>query len=308
MTTKEKRTEPPFTKIIRFKKHRGLTNTYDVELNNIHKLNKFCSIECHIVIYPYSRKISSNDFAVYPFEEYVKDIQSHQRSAYAKISNSMNNYFGLFMGLLITLVFFFLKRADLYSIESIVSVFGAYILGKELWDDIENFMINLTKTWRLRYIERYYSYQLEKQTTLTHYSYLAKKQRYGKSSLMPEKMDFIEQSNSKTIRMFFNITDIKPATDDSAHILSIHIDPRIVKEFEKQGYMLGVKISFNIKRFLFLRCYEFFQSINGDSLGCLDEKSQWVPDTVFSRNTLLAGRIKFFINTKQIKNRRIITD
>jgi hypothetical protein len=47
-----------------------------------------------------------------------------------------------------------LKQCD--SVESIVSVIGAYFVGKELWDDIENLMIAISKDWRVRYLDRYY--------------------------------------------------------------------------------------------------------------------------------------------------------
>lgn len=298
--------ELPFKNIITFQKNPELQNTFDVELNKIHELGMFHSLECHLVIYPYSRKVSSRDMSLYPFSEYVKDILSHQRSAYAKIVSPMSNIFGLLMGIVITIIFFFLKRADLYSIESIVSIFGAYVIGKELWDDIENFMINISRKWRLRYIENYYSYKLEKQTTLTHYSYLAKKERYGKSSLMPEKMDFIEQSNSQTIRMLFNIKDLKSGHGPSAHVLSIHVAPNLLNDFEKRGYMLGVKISFNRKFLFIFRCYEFFQSISGNSHGCLDNNCEWIPEGIFYRNTVLIGRVKLFLNTGMIENRSMI--
>lgn len=296
----------PYCGIITFKKNPELASTFDVEMNNIPELRKFSSVECHIVIYPYSRNINSKNISVYPFQEYVNDILSRQRSAYERISSPMSNLFGLFLGLLITLVFFVLKREDLYSVESIVSVIGAYIIGKELWSDLENFMINLTKNMRLRYIEDYYSFELEKQTTLTHYSYLAKKERYGKSSLMPDKMDYIEQSNSHTIRMFFNSDSLNLMHGASVHLLSLHIDREKFKEFEKRGFMLGVKISLNKKRTVFQRSFEYFQSIHGMETGCLDEKCTWVPGGIFSRNTLLAGRIKYFKSTGLIKNETMI--
>lgn len=297
----------PYRHIIAFKKNAESSNTYDVEMNNISELQKFSSVECHIVVYPYSRNITSKNLSVYPFQEYMSDILSHQRSAYDRIISPMSNLFGLFLGLVITIVFFFLKREDLYSVESIVSVIGAYVVGKELWDDFENFMINLTKKLKLRYIENYYSFQLEKQTTMTHYSYLAKKERYGKSSLMPEKMDYIEQSNSHTVRMLFNADVIKTVHGDSAHILSIHVDKDKSAEFEKRGFMLGVKISFNKKRPGFIRSFEFFQSIHGKAPGCLDENCEWVPDGIFYRNTILAGRIKYFRGTGLIYNQDMIS-
>jgi hypothetical protein len=123
---------------------------------------------------------------------------------------------------------------------------------------------------------------------------------------MPEKMDFIEQSNSQTIRMLFNINDLKSGHGPSAHVLSIHVDPNLLNDFEKRGYMLGVKISFNRKFLFIFRCYEFFQSISGNSHGCLDNNCEWIPEGIFYRNTVLIGRVKLFLNTGMIENRSMI--
>ena len=118
--------------IIRLQKNKDLPNIYDIEMQQLDELAQYDSVECHIVLYPYSRKICSKDIKFYPFEEYVKDILSHQKSAYAKSSSQFNKIFGLLLGLLITIIFFKFKPDDLFSVESIVSVFGAYFVGKEV--------------------------------------------------------------------------------------------------------------------------------------------------------------------------------
>ncbi len=296
----------PFQNIVRFHRNEELPHVFDVEMANVERLNKFHSLECHITLYPYSRKICATDFTFNPFEEYVKDILSHQRSAYVRIHEHFKNIFGLCLGVLIILAFALYDRSQLTSIESIISVFAAYFIGKDLWDDIENFLINLTQRWKIQYSDRYYIYELEKHTTLTHYSHFAKQCRYGKAPLLPEYMDFIEQSNSQTVRMYFNMKDFQSLDNESAHILSIHIKPSLLEEFEKRGYMFGVKVSFNKHLFGFRRCFEIFQSLHNNKKGCLDNNNEWIDETIFYRKTWICGRIKLFLKKGFIPDESMI--
>lgn len=295
-----------YNDIIKFFKNSELPNVYDVEICKLNELRNFDSFECHIVLYPYSRKISSENISFNPFEDYAKDISTRQRSAYIRINKSFNDIFGLFIGLIIGIIFYFFKPQELYTVEAIVSILGAYFIGKDIWDDIERFLIQLSQNWKIKYLENYYSYQLEKFTTLTYYSALAQKNRYGKASLMPEKMDFIQKCNSLTVRMFFHIKDLKMLKDNTAHLLSIHVDSDLLQEFKEKGFMLGVKISFNKKILCFLKCTEFFQSLNNKIKGCLDEKGQWTDNAIFFRNTISIGRLKYFRKKDVLENESLI--
>lgn len=296
----------PYNDIVRFKKNDELPNIYDVELRHAQYLRQFSSVECHIVLYPYSRQICSNTLKFYPYEEYVKDILTQQKSAYYPLNSQFDKLFGIFMGVLITVIFFKFKPGDLFSVESIVSVLGAYFFGKELWGEIERILIDVSKTWRIRYIEQYYAYRLEKHTTLTHYSYFAKKHRYGKASLIPEKIDFIEKSNSQTVRMLFNMKDICSFQETSSHILSIHVDADLVEAFEREGFLLGVKLSFNRRVLGWVKSLELFQSLHNYAKGCLDQTGKWVDGGIFYRKTLRFGRFKMFLKHGLIHHKSII--
>lgn len=304
-----KETQPvtiPYHDMIRLHKNEEIPNVYDVEMKQFEHLQKYDSVECHIVLYPYSRKICSENIKFYPFEEYVKDILSSQKSAYIPIHSQFHEMFGLLMGLILIVIFALFKPTELFSLEAIVSVLGVYFVGKELWDDIERMLIDISKTWRLRYQENYYAYQLGRHTTLTHYSRFAKKNRYGKVSLLPEKMDFITQSNSQTIRMCFVIKDLRSSQDSTGHIFSIHLDPALVQEFEQEGFMFGVKLSFN-KDFLgVVRHFELFQSLHKGSKGCLDKNGEWTEGGIFYRKTLTLGRLKLFIKSGLLHQETII--
>jgi hypothetical protein len=112
---------------------------------------------------------------------------------------------------------------------------------------------------------------------------LAKKQRYGKSILLPARIDFIKQSNSQTLRMCFDTRDWDSLLSDGdlgtrsradecqpglpardckpAHIHSIHVDAGLMDDLQRDGFLFGVKLSFG-RRFLFLtRSLELFQSL-----------------------------------------------
>ena len=301
----------PCCDVIRMRRNEDIPNIYDVEMRHLDELRQYDSVECHIVLYPYSRKLDSENIGVHPYEEYVKDILSFHKSAYASAGSQFNKLFGIMIGLLITAIFFKLKPSDLFSVESIVSVFGAYFVGKEIWDDIERNLIEISKSWRLRYQENYYAYRLEKRTTLTNYSWFAKKQRYGKTPLLPEQMDFIEKSNSQTLRLYFNMNDVGASGSwelmaSSGHLFSLHLDPGLIDELEREGFLFGVKLSLN-KQFLgFTKRLELFESLHRDSKGALDEHGLWVDNALFYRRTLSCGRIKAFLKSGMLPNQSII--
>ena len=297
----------PFQHIVALHKNADMPNLYDVDVEGFDRLKRYHVVECHTVLYPYSRKVGSQHIAFYPFEDYVNDVISRQRSAYASIRSHFNEVFGLLLGLIIALVFAGFQPQALWSIESIVSVFGAYTIGKQLWDDIERAMVNLSKNWRVRFQDSYYRYRLEKHTTLTSYSCLAKQRRYGQAALLPEKIDFIKQSNSQTLRMAFNMRELRIDPGPVAHLHSIHVQPEQLGDLEREGFMFGIKLSLN-KRFLgFTSNYELFQSIDSCLRGCLDERGEWIEHGVFYRRTLTWGRLKWYISRGIIYDRTIVT-
>lgn len=303
---------PIYQQIVHLRKNADIPHIYDVEMNHLDELKQYDSVECHVVVYPYSRKVGAHHFKFYPFEEYVHDILSHQKSAYEAISNQFDKCLGIFLGIVITAIFAIFNPKDLLSVQSVMSVIGAYFVGKELWDDVENTLIRMTKQWRVKYVDNYYSYQLEKHTTLTMYSSFAKKQRYGKTTLLPECIDFIEQSNSQTLRMYFNMADIDLAQccdgefSTTRHLFSIHVKPELLEEFEREGFLFGVKLSLNKKSFGITRSDELFQSFDNRAQGALDEQGIWHDDSIFYRKTMRLGRIKCFLKSGMLSHQPVI--
>jgi hypothetical protein len=282
---------------------------FEVELNCLDQIKQFYDeLECHLVLYPYSRKIVSKRYHFTPFEEYIRDIANRHRSAYRPISEKMNKTFGLILGSTIALFFAKFKLDDLFSVESVVSVFGAYLLGKDLWTDIDHFLINATKNYRFRYTDAYYYYELERNTTLAQYSHFARQQRYGKQQLLPQKLDFIENSNSQTVRMLFKTKDWKNSTETSAHILSLRFSPKILDLLHDEGFMLGVKWSFNRQRRLSCQHFEVFQSLHKQTPGSINEHGVWNDNAFFFRQTTTFGRLKYFASSGMVNREKSLID
>lgn len=299
-----------YQKLIRIRKNKDIDSVWDVEMKGIKDTSGFDSLECHIVLYPYSRQINSLNFQFHPFEEYAKDINLKQQSAYSKIVTNFNKFFGLILGLAITLVFVLIKPEDLFSVESVVSVFAAYAIGKEMWFDLEKYIINFFNKSALRKIIRYqkdyFKCKLERDTTLTKYINLAKINRYQRTTILPQKMNLIQNNNSKTIRMLFDLKCIEELKDSSSHLLSIHINKNKLTTFESRGFLLGIKLSFNKKTLGTTSSYELFQSLNNYESGCVAENGQWIKDSVFLRKTLSVHRLKFYLSTKLLNDEHII--
>ena len=225
---------------------------------------------------------------------------------YAVALDPKGNTFGLFLVLIIAVLVLIFKPWALISIEAIAAFFGVYIVGKQLWKDIEIMLFNVTKDRKICYPERYYRYQLERNTTLTRYSALAKEKRYGKASLLPDKIDYIPKSNSLTLRMYFSPATLDSFEDPNAHILSIHIDPKLEREFDEKGFMFGVKLGLNRHRLVGRCSSELFQSISKDSIGCLNMNGEWVENASFHRDVALLGRLRFYRDERIMENRSII--
>ncbi len=301
--------DKPYPKI-RIVQNKSHTHILDIELAGFEEWKKYDSLEFHWVVYPYSREVAANNLEFHPFEEYVKDILENQKSAYSKIQPSAPKRFGIFLGLTAALIVGYFHPQDFVSMEGIVSFFGAYIAGKELWADFERYLIGFSRNLKLRYIEPYYSYRLEKNTTLAQYSAFAKKHRYEKKAIAPELMDYIEQSNSKTVRLKYDsLNMINSVPKESLHLLSLHFDPDKKDAMTKEGYLLGVKISLNKRKGLFIKNTELYQSLSMNENGALNPDGEWKSGMFAKRISFTAGRWKYFREySKMIEGKIIVQD
>lgn len=293
--------------LIHLKQNADFANIYDVELGNLAALKKYDSVEVHLVLYPFSRQIVADRYKFYPFEEYADDISEHRRSLYTRVPHPANSLFGIFLGVVIILFFLAIKPSDVVSVQSIVAILGAYFIGKDLWQDIEALFVTVSKDWRLRYQIGYYAYHIERNTTLTNYSALAREQRYGKASVLPEQMEFMSNSNSKTIRMKFSKNDLQFFQENALHILGIRIEPALVDDFVNAGFMFSVKVSLNERAFVLRRAHEFFQSLNHGHRGCLDLHNDWTPDAALAREAVFLRNVRYLAARRILPAIKLVT-
>ena len=286
-----------------FKINHTQKGIYDIELQNLDKLRNFSSVESHILLYPFSRNVTSDNITCNPFQEYVEDIRDGFASTYSKISFVFNNILGLVMAVIIFLLFLIFVPSAFLSIDSVVAIFAAYIIGKELGDDLELFLVNLSSKWRIQFYKDYFKYKLERATSLTNYTSYAKKYRYGKDSILPNKMDFDKRSNSDIVRLKFRKEDL--GVENTAHILSLRISDKSIKDFEKEGYMVGFKLCFNEEKKFYIKSHEIFQSFFKGNVGCLNSENKFVKNNVYIREVFKRGRIKYN-SRKGIAKGRII--
>ncbi|MFH1307358.1 MAG: hypothetical protein ABIH72_00720 [archaeon] len=286
-----------------FRVKKSQKGTYDIELQNINELRKFSSIESHILVYPLSRNINADHILCNPFEEYVQDIKEGEDSVYSKISLSFNKVLGLVMGIIILLFFWMFAPEAFLSIDSVVAIFAAYIIGKELGQDLEMFLVNISSNWRLQFYKNYFNYKLERATTLTNYTRYAKRYRYGMESILPISMGFDKRSNSQIVRLKFKRKDL--GDRNNIHILSIKVLDKVVNEFEKEGYIIGFKLCLNNRKIFFTKSIEIFQAINKNIIGCLDGADKVLKDFIFFRKVIKISRIKFNSRTGIRKDRII---
>lgn len=293
--------------VVLLRRNGEMSGVFDIALKNIQTIKSQCHFfELHAVLYPYSRQIKSDNYHFLPFEEYIEELSEHKRSAYFTISDYANRWFGLYFGGIIAFIFALFRPSALLDIEAVVSIFGAYLLGKDLWTDIERSLIKATQNRKICFQDRYYSYQLERNTTLSNYSMFAKKQRYGIVHLLPDKLEFIENSNSQTARLWFDMKSWGDLEDDIAHVFSIHFDKNSVQYLDEEGFLFGIKLSFNQRKWYGLQQTEIFQSLHQKQLGCLDQKARWVEQSAFYRKTLSVTRFKYFKSNNVLKEKAYI--
>ena len=268
---------------------------WDLHLHNLPLIAQNChQLECHIVVCPYHRAIQAADFHFMPFEEYINDLASKHTSTYRTINDRAHKYFGLSLGAILSAFIGYYNPKDLLTVEGLIGIFGAYLLGKHLWGDLARFLELQTQNWRLRFTEQYYAYELHTSTTIATYNKLAKQRRYGRAQITPQKIDFIEHSNSQTLRLCFSSAELKAQLDETYHLLSIHVNKDKQTNFSPDNLLLGLKLSFNTKKWFGWRCFEVFQSLDGNKPGCITTHNTWIDEDVFYRITRRWKRLKYF--------------
>lgn len=265
-----------------------------LELDSEKLNNSFDDLEITSYLYLYDKKTTAENILFSPYEEYSKEVTVGKRTTYSEISNFGNKVFGVLVGLIIFLIFFIFKRSEIFSIESTVSILGAYAIGKEMWTDVDSFLSTLTKNRPIRWLPQNYFFKKENFGTVQRFWNYARQQRNKSTTILADKFDFITHSNSKTLELYFKKKELNKG---NPLFLKISLDD--VDDFKKKNFMLGFKVA-KIKRRIFLNIStETFQAISIGKIGTMDRK-KWVENKSFVRRTLSIGRLKFYLSSKLV--------
>jgi hypothetical protein len=292
-------------RLLSVSKNRQHSNIYDVSLTAVDFVRDYSELEISFYLYPYSRKVSTSNFQILPYEDYAHDVSSNRRSTYKLIKYQADKLFGIVLGLIIILVLSALGSRNFNDAESIVAILATYAIGKELFVDFDNFFINLTKAWRTKWLGVSYSYQREDFGTVQRFWKIARNKRNQLPYILPRQFEYISHSNSKTIDMIFSQSDLKALQGPSSGIASIEVD-EIAQQHLTNQFMFGVKITLVAKYLFWKRNTEIFQAIDAGQVGTVTANGSWATDQALVRSTFRVGRLKYYRDLSLIENLDII--
>jgi len=258
------------------------------------------ALELSLLFYPYARTLDASAFSLSPFEEYARDVGQGRRSLYAALGTIGDNVFGVLLGAAIALVFVVWKPTDIASVQSVVSIFAAYAIGKEIWNDVDRALVGATAGRRLRWVDQEYFFVREHFSTMQRMWQRARVHKYQQAHVLPTRFDFVTQSSSKLVELCLTAQDLahrdgEGAAVGASHLASIQIKPEHLAELHAGGFMIGVKIAVvqKIAGLVWARD-EYFQSLDRGELGALDDAGVWHAGAALKRRTLQIGRVKWY--------------
>jgi hypothetical protein len=282
------------------------SNTHQLEvfLQDVPTLRKYQKIEVTVSYYPYQQISRTQGFHFEPYEDYVSDLADGKRSTYQEKEETSAQVFGLLLGATIFGFFAYFNPALLISVESFVSIFASYTVGKELWRDLDLYLQNTSKSWKVRWIEQTFYYALQQFGTLQRFWQLARFKRFGYTITLPSEIDFISHSSSKTVEMSFEISHFA-LNQQSARVLRILL-PAGSKSNLKNGLVIirfGLVESFGV----FSHVTEYYQASNKGSIGTLNLADKWFKNKSLQKKFWRIGRLVWFTQEARLTNTQIIS-
>jgi hypothetical protein len=292
MPLQSKKIQPFFQHAFSFRRNAKASEVL-VTLNHLPKLAEFAAAEVTLSFYPYDKNLDADSFRFLPYQEYLEDVQHGQRTTYQPSNFIGDKFFGLWLSTMAFSLVGLLNPTKLYTLEAVLSILGAYALGKELWNDVDDFLIRLTKNWSLQWHEADYYYQREDFGTVQRFAQFARLKRYGNETTLASKLDFVTHSNSQTIDLYFRHSDLSHPNQKSARILSCEfVEPKKVRKSKVKG-LWTAKISVHKSLLGFRLVQEAFQAEDATVSGTLDVGNHWKKGKVRVRQYLKIGRLSW---------------
>lgn len=270
---------------------------------------KFNQLEIIYFLYPYHKELSADSFKLLPYEEYIKDLSIGNRSSYFLLDNSSSRIFGILVSLFIFVAFALFRPSELFSLQSVVALLGAYLTSREMWIDIDNFLVRISNNWLFSWRPTQFFYERENFGTIQRFWKIARKQRTGSETILASKMDFNSHSNSKTLELLFTNTDLKTAKHKKVIFSTINFtDKKQNKIWNHSAFMFGCKMSLIKKWLLMSFVTEYFQAIEGTKCGATDYQGNWKEGKFLIRNSILLGRLKIYFGSRWLEGFIIKSD
>ncbi len=249
--------------------------------------NNYTEFELSLVVYPLNTNINADDFLILPFDEYTDEAEDEQRSAYLPKVDNVSKVFGLIISIVILIFFLIFLPQDLFSVQSVISILGAYTLGKDFWKDIENVLVKLTQNRRLSYKENQYYYFLKRNSTLDEFLEYSRELRYKANFFFPQKMDLIKESNSKTFKGFYK-------NFEKGAIL-------FIKNLKNEDFNYSFSMKFSgIRKVLFIEFIdEYFQLLNDSASGAV-VNDELLNDKVLVKRIVRIGNLKWYVREEVV--------
>ncbi len=275
-------------------------------LNHVAELKKFQEVEVSVSFYPYQRQVKADHFRFEPYEDYVADIVEGQRSTYQEIHSIAPQGFGMLLGTAIVSFFLFFQPQLLLSVESMVSVFAAYTVGKEIWSDLDVFLQDHTRLWSVRWVQQSFYYALQQFGTFQRFWQLARKKRFGYQLSLPTEIDFISHSNSKTIEMLFETKDLFAETSQQARILRIIFSLSSSTRFHSEKGLIICRVAL-VRKFTGVRLVkEYYQAYDQGEIGTLNNQDTWQKNFCLEKRFVMVGRLMWFLSPSKVIKKKIL--
>jgi len=270
----------------------------DIGITKLQSLKNADSLALTMMFYPRAREVSSENFYLLPYQEYIDEITSGHRTTYELIHDFSDKFFGLAVSLIIFIAFGLWQKDQLLTVEAVAAVIGSYVIGKEMWSDIDDWLQKISKNWFISWKDRDYYYQKLDFGSIQNYTRYIRNIRYGQDFVLPSNLDYVNQSTSKILELKFNQKELDLMSKDKAHLVSLEYEKIAEKTFVSGEYMLAVKLSL-IKTIAGVQLIdEYFQSKDSGVIGCVDDNKKWLKDKVMLRKSIKIGNLKIYLQSK----------
>jgi len=165
--------------------------------------------------------------------------------------------------------------------------------------------VKITKNWPIRWKDGEYYYSKQDFGTIQKFWREGRNERYKISMVLPTKMDFISQSNTKTVEISYKQEDLNLVEGDSTRVASINF-PKKTSSNLTNNFLFTTKLTLVKKGFFINFTTEYFQALKSGKIGSLDPQNNWQNNILLVKKVINIGQIKIYLEAKILKNVKII--